>query len=170
MKKMVKTSIVLMLLLAAPAMAQPPYVLSGEKDVLSFQTEKGKRMVICIGVAEAESRYLVYRFGKRDAVEFEYPAGREHSFDKFVYSYYLRGGGPGNEGLDLNYLTFENEGTKYTIYQEYYAESGETSAGIRVLPKGKTREVDIKAKAETIKGSLLPFRTDDSVKKVKMVD
>jgi hypothetical protein len=41
----------------------------------------------------------------------------EFQKNKFTYSYYLRGGAEDNEGLDLNYLDYENGGYQYEIYE-----------------------------------------------------
>jgi hypothetical protein len=158
----VAAGIVLLVLLAAGVGAQPPYVLPGETEIFSFDTAKGRHLAICEGEKPGTGKYLAYRFGKRDAVELEYPDARKDSFRKFSYASYFRGGGPQNEGLDLNYFMFENKGVKYTVYEKYQAEVDHTDVGITIrLPGGKL--VDLKARAGTVKGSLAHFRFEKSV-------
>ncbi len=129
-----------------------------EKEVFGFDTARGKTMSLFAGDAGKETEYLVYRYGKIRAVELEFPKDKRHSFSRFTYSYYLRGGGSANEGLDLNYLTFENDGMKYTIYSEYTASDDRTVAGIRIeLPKGG-EEIEIRADSKTVRGTLIDFR------------
>lgn len=53
-------------------------------------TGSKKRLAVCIGGANQE--YIIYRFGTKDKVEFEFPEDQTDSWNKFVYSYYLRGG------------------------------------------------------------------------------
>ncbi|MBN8790433.1 MAG: hypothetical protein J0I84_25415 [Terrimonas sp.] len=88
------------------------YILSNEQVVFSFQTITGKEVIVA---KDTGNKYLVYRFGTAGNIEFEFPDSKEHSWDKFEYSFYLRGGGRQNEGMDLNYLQFTNEGYKYCL-------------------------------------------------------
>lgn len=64
---------------------------------------------------------MVYRFGKTNAIEMEFPEKTKESWTKFSYSYYMRGGGAGNEGLDLNYLYFIRNDFKYVVFDVYSA-------------------------------------------------
>ncbi len=77
----------------------------------------------------------------------------------------MRGGGPGNAGEDLNYLEFQNENTKYEVYEEYSAEDNKTSVGIKVNMNNSRKEVDIKGLPKSIRGSLVPLRYDYPIPK-----
>jgi hypothetical protein len=42
-------------------------------------------------------------------------------------------GGATNEGMDLNYVYFINNGFQYVVYQMYYAVGSKTNIGIKVI-------------------------------------
>jgi hypothetical protein len=133
---------------------------SGESAVFEFQTKSKKFMGICTG-GSGESEYLVYRFGKPGKLELEYPKSADSSFSRFGFRSYLRGGGPENEGLDANYLSFTKDGTKYEIFEERSANAPLPEIGIRIgIPKSK-KEVVIKGIPRSIKGTLMPLRDED---------
>jgi hypothetical protein len=157
MKKLI---IILLLVSAGSTFAQ--LIKKGETEIFRFKTKAGKTAVICKGENES---YLVYRFGASGNIELQYPAElNETSWQLFTYSYYFRGGGKENAGLDLNYLSFTNNGYSYKVYQEYSAEDNSESAGIVVTDKDQN-ETDIKAIKNSIKGSLIDMRYIDKVKK-----
>ena len=76
------------------------YLQTNEKSVFEFETVKGKRLVIALDTNE---KYLVYRYGTEKNIELEFPKKLSTSWNEFQFSWYLRGGGVQNEGLDLNY-------------------------------------------------------------------
>ncbi|MBP1756529.1 MAG: hypothetical protein H6Q59_2927 [Firmicutes bacterium] len=138
--------------------------LCGENEELVFGfpiAGSKKRLAVCIGGTSQE--YITYRFGTKDKVEFEFPEEQSDSWNKFIYSYYLRGGQKENEGLDLNYLTFENDGFQYKIYQETAAESGKTEVGILVTDLATNVETKIEGIAEEAEGSLITLRENDKI-------
>jgi hypothetical protein len=138
--------------------------LIGDKETLlySFKMKSGKQVVLCSG---PENSYMVYRFGTNKNIELEYPSALDNtSWQKFTYSFYLRGGGKENEGQDLNYISFENAGYRYKIFSEYYAHGNITETGIMISgPDGS--ETSINAIKSTIKGSLVDFRDNEKIKK-----
>ncbi len=157
MKKLI---LFLILVIYVPAFAQ--LVEKGETEIFRFKTNGGKTAVICKGENES---YLIYRFGTNSNVELQYPAElNESSWQLFTYSYYYRGGGKENAGLDLNYLTFTNNGYTYKLYQEYSAEDNSENAGIIVTDKDM-KETDIKAVKKSVKGSLIDLRYTEKVKR-----
>lgn len=136
----------------------------GEKVVFGFKLKKSnKRVSIC---TSEEKDYIVYRFGTKDRVELEFPKEKENSWDKFAYSYYLRGGGKENIGLDLNHIIFENGDFSYDIYQDYSAEDGVTSVGIIVKNTKSKEETRIDGSFESLIGTLIDFRRDSRVKQI----
>ena len=141
---------------AAPA---PPVsmLLPNETVVFSFKTKTGKTMNI---VLDKEQRYLAYRYGTKDRVELQFPPVLENTFSQFTYSYYMRGGGPENEGVDLNRLVFTGAANRFTVYSERHYEDGKeiNRIGIRVTNLKTGKESDIPGRIQTVKGSLLDFR------------
>lgn len=102
--------------------------------------------------------------GRSENVELEFPDDFTDSWNKFIYSYYLRGGGIENEGLDLNYLRFEYNGTEYQLFQEYSAESDATDVGIRTIDSSTNNETVLRASEDSIKGDLRELRGYDNIK------
>lgn len=134
-----------------------------EKILFSFKTEKtNKIMSLC--VSNNQPDYIIYRFGTKENIELEYPNNINESWGQFTYSYYLRGGGKENAGLDLNYLTFAKDNYEYKIYQEYDAEKDLTNVGIRIKDKDNSREVEITGQANTVIGNLLELRENRKIK------
>jgi len=110
-----------------------------------------------------DERYIVYRFGTMDNIELEFPEDRENSFSYFNYSYYLRGGGIENAGLDLNHFNFSNGGYQYQVYDEYEAESGIRAVGIRVTDEKTGKVTDITGDSNSVIGSMIPFRDMEKI-------
>ena len=102
--------------------------------------------------------YIIYRFGTKAKVEFEFPEKSIDSWKKFKYSYDIRGGGTQNEGLDLNYIYFENNGFKYVIYDNYVAADKKSYVGIYVIDLKTNISTDIKGLYSTRKGTMADFR------------
>ena len=77
----------------------------------------------------------------------------------------MRGGGAENEGMDLNYLSFENGGYEYQIFQEYTAKDNVTNVGIKIIDKATNKETDIiKGLSNSIEGSLINLRENKKIK------
>ncbi len=129
--------------------------LAGETPLFQFRLEDGSYVVLLEGGSED---YLVLRTGTLDSLLFQYPEVPDgSSWDMFLYSFYFRGGGPWNEGLDLNSLTFTAEGVEYAVYEDYYAGDGSLQVGLRIeYPDGTS---DLRAVEGSVQGSLIPFRT-----------
>lgn len=156
---MKKLTVILFLVISFPAFAQ--LIKKGESEIFRFKTNGGKTAVICKGENES---YLVYRFGTNSNVELQYPAElNELSWQLFAYSYYFRGEGKENAGLDLNYLTFTNNGYTYKIYQEYSSEDNSEKAGV-IVTSMDINDTDFKAVKNTIKGSLIDLRYIEKIK------
>lgn len=84
------------------------FVLPDEVVVLSFKTKNKKQVFVC---RNQDNKYLVYRFGRKNKMELQFPEKLdESSFKKFDYSSYFRGGGVENLGMTLDYLSFTNTG------------------------------------------------------------
>jgi len=149
-----KSAILLFALLLTQALfAQVSYTLKNEEAIFSIETKTGKIAVLS---KDKSNKYIVYRFGSKDKIELEYPGKTQDSWKKFKYSFYFRGGGKANEGMDLNYIAFENNGFKYVIYDTYGAVENSAESGILVTNLKTSKTSTIKAK--TKKGTLIDFR------------
>lgn len=116
-------------------------------------------------VAEDTSgNYLIYRYGTTDNIELEYPSDHNDSWNKFLFSYDLRGGGIRNEGIDLNYLYFTIDKFKYVVFQEYSAHTEKTEYGIKVINKETKETINLKADPNTVSGSLGVLRDNRKMK------
>jgi hypothetical protein len=139
------------------------YLKSNETLIFSFQTKNNKQVYL---VKDKSNKYICYRYGSKDKIEFEFPTTlNKESWNQFIYSFYLRGGGIGNEGMDLDYIYFRNKGFKYKIYNEYYARGNEINVGVKVIDiKTDKLKADIKGLAKTRKGRLVDFRDNNLLK------
>lgn len=137
-----------------------------EKVIFSFKTAKGKVMNI---VLQNEEKYLAYRFGTENKVELQFPEELENTFEQFTYSYYMRGGGAMNVGLDLNYVSFKGETHQFIIYEEHSSgdpDNPEESldVGIRIVNLKNNKETKIEGLSNTVKGSLIDLRFSNIIK------
>ncbi len=140
-----------------------PLINKNEKVLFSFKVEKSEK-IITIAINTGNPDYIVYRFGLKGKIELEFPLNKENSWKEFTYSYYLRGGGAGNLGMDLNYLTFANGDYTYTIYTEYYSEDEITKVGIKIKNNISNKEFNINGDPKSIVGSLIDLRNDKRIK------
>jgi len=134
-----------------------------EQIILSFELE-GTSKIISICEADHDEYYIVFRMGTSNEIDFEFPQNKEDSWNKFVYTYYLRGGGGFNEGLDLNYLSFEDEGKQYEVYQEYTAEQDIIMVGLKIVDLETSQETLLPGIGETVNGSLVSLRDNIKIK------
>lgn len=147
---------IICLLSAAKIAAAQVLIKPNEKLIFSFQTKQGKRAVLA---KDSLDRYIVYRYGYSKQAEFVYPSVLDStSWSLFRYSWYLRGGGKQNDGLDLNYVQFTHGDTKYVLYETYSASDDRTEVGIRIIPLMKGEAVDWPGLKRSRKGTLIDLR------------
>ncbi len=151
--------IVMMMVISVRSLAQS-YILPNEQNIFSFQTVGGKKVVMA---KDTSDKYIVYRFGTLGKIEFEFPKDKINSWSKFEYSFYFRGGGKQNDGMELNYLQFTNEGYKYVIYSKYFASGNQSKVGVKVIQLNNENVIDIKGIVKSRKGSLVEFRDDEKI-------
>jgi hypothetical protein len=137
-----------------------------ENIVFSFKTDKNKTMNLVI---DKDGKYMTYRYGNEQKVELQFPEKLENTFEQFTYNYYMRGGGPSNEGLDLNYISFKGETHKFIVFQEYSYNGPKDkdqslSVGIRIINLSNNMETIVKGNSSTVKGSLIDFRFNGLIK------
>ena len=139
--------------------------LCNEKEDLLFSFKiANSNQTASICISKDEQEYIIYRFGTKDKIELEYPIETEKSWSLFTYSYYLRAGGIDNEGLDLNYLSFEHDGYSYEIYDEYSAESDKSVVGIKITNQDTKEETNNLGDSDSIIGSLISLRDNTKIK------
>lgn len=86
----------------------------------------------------------------------EFPEKKANSWERFAFSFYMRGGG---EGLDLNYLIFHNGDFTYKVYEEYSAADDKKAVGIRIKNEKTGKEYDhLTGDPKSIIGSLVSLR------------
>jgi hypothetical protein len=136
-------------------------LLKNETIIFSFQTRSGKQAVVAKDTANA---YIVYRFGTNNKKDFEFPVDHKTSWTQFKCSFYLRGGGIQNEGMDLNYLYFDHNSFRYVIYDSYFARGNSSTIGIKVFDLKTKKMTEIKGIYKTRKGTLTDFKDNNLVK------
>lgn len=128
-----------------------------EKTVFSFQEIKSKKLTsLC---KETNSEYLVYRFGRKDKVELQFPKElNESSWKKFEFFGRRRPGGKMNAGFGEYWLSFSNGPAQYVVFQEWSDEDGMYSIGVNVEVKEKT--IVLKGSKNTQQGSLVLLESE----------
>jgi len=135
-------------------------VLFSQKNdslIYSFKTVEGKNVVI-----SENNNNVSFTYGKKDSLEININ-NKILSSNIFNYSYYLRGGGAQNEGLDLNYFYFTKANFKYVVYETYYAVDNSTTCGLKIINLKTNKIEDYKGNIASIKGSLMFFRDNEIV-------
>jgi hypothetical protein len=134
------------------------FTLPNEEAVFAFNTQNGKKVTLN---KDKANNYLIYRFGTKDKIEFEFPDKSKSSWTNFKYSFYLRGGGTQNEGMDLNYIYFTNKGFTHVIYDTYFASGNRKEIGIKIINLKTTKTTNIKGDRKKRKGALIDFRDNN---------
>lgn len=134
-----------------PATFWGQYLLPNEEVIYSFETKNGKKMSL---VKDKTNKYIQYRFGTKTKIEMEFPAEKtKESWKKFHYNSYWRGGGIQNAGMEVDNLSFKNNGYEYLLFRTYHAEGEDYSAGI-IITDSKGKETRINGNYKTVKGCI----------------
>lgn len=120
-----------------------------EKLLFGFRMAKSQKVLSI--VQNIKTKKVYYRFGKPGKIEMQYP--QNDSQKKLVYMSYHRGGGAVNAGLDLNYLSFQQNGFLYLVYDEYSAESKKRGVGIKVKNLKTQKSTNLLGVTESIQGN-----------------
>jgi hypothetical protein len=134
------------------------FTLPNEEIVFSFDTQNGNKITLN---KDKSNNYLIYRFGTKGKIEFEFPDKSKSSWTDFKYSFYLRGGGTQNEGMDLNYIYFTNKNFQYVIYDTYFAAGNKQNIGIKIIDLKTGATTNIKGNKKTQTGTLVNFRDNN---------
>lgn len=154
----IRHNILLVLLTLSTNIFGQAFTLPNETVIFSFDTYNGKMVSLSKDTA---NKYIIYRFGARDKVEFEFPDKSKNSWRDFKYSFYLRGGGTRNEGMDLNYIYFTNKGFKYIIYDTYFAVGNKQEIGIKIINLETNKTTNIKGDRKSRKGTMVNFKDNN---------
>lgn len=146
-------------LLCAQKHNEAMHVKAKETAVIAFKTSDGKYVTLAMA---KDKSYIVYRYGTKEKVEYEWPKEKDStSLSKFKYAFFLRGGGPENEGMDLNHLYFEDDFNKFVLFDIFYASTDSHRIGVTITSKSNPDDIkDIKGVVKTEVGSLTDFRTN----------
>ncbi len=129
-------------------------VSNSKEDVIygfDFNSEYNKTLYLAV---DRDEEYIVFRVVSHNGVELEYPSDINDSWNNFSYYTYYRGGGAGNEGLDIKTLTFEDEDYRYKLDQVYSAVEENTTYSFSVMDKSTNVENVYNATKGTVKGNL----------------
>lgn len=112
-----------------------------ERVVFSCPTRRSnKTLSLCASRTLAKDRgYLQYRFGVPGKLELEFPKDREGSLRLFHYNHYFRA------RFDQSSVTFANEGTQYSVFNDYNGEEKpeRIDQGVTVTPAGGGKDVTL---------------------------
>jgi len=128
--------------------------------VFSFETKPSKKMTL---THDTLTNTLIYRFASSEGIELEISDQLNDTIPIFTYSYYFRGGGIQNIGLDLNYVSFSNGAYIYKIYDEYSAEGMSSLIGITVYDESIDELTNIRGLNDSRYGSLVDFRFNELI-------
>jgi len=145
-----------LLFLILPFFSSAQIALPKNESLLySFKTRSGKSMLLSM---KNSDQSVCYRYGTNKKIELEFCSGKNEEHYKMNYSFYLRGGGPANEGMDLNYVYFTKENFQYVIFDTYSAVENKKTTGIKVIDLKTKAVTELKADPKSIKGNLIQFR------------
>jgi hypothetical protein len=131
---------------------------NNEHLIYTFKVENSDKRV-CIGVAD-NCEYLVYRFGVKNNIEFEYIAEYNNATNKF--NYYLKDETITPPRDYLENISFTNKNYQYIVYNNYIESDMKTEPhipskdgiGIMVRNMNTSKVTYIEADEKTIQGHL----------------
>lgn len=128
------------LCVVSPAFADAPPNLCGNGEHVYFTCEtasRGRIVSLCGRTDGAKaSGWLQYRFGRRGAIELEFPAVRDGSLQRFRYYHYFRA------LVDRTGVTFDNGAYTYSLFDHHEGdvEPAEDLSGVEITKAGSDTE------------------------------
>ncbi len=135
------------------------YLATPDQTVIfSFKTKNGKVMSL---LTDDEENYLVYRFGKPDKIELQYPETvTSDSWQKFYFEGYK------SSAVNLMHIIFTNTNYQYIIYyNKFYATPEDNKIGVQVVGSNGNK-VDIRADMNSVYGGMNFFRTNEKIRRI----
>lgn len=161
MKKVILFLLLFGTLLPVRAQLNQQLIKPNEEVIFTFLLKNQKRVTVAM---DKDEKYIVYRFGSPAKVELEFPGSMdERSWTQFTFRGYERGGGKANAALSYGFLSFNNKGIDYEVYDTWDSEDDSVTCGITVTINGKT--TDLKGIVKTRKGYLLNLLDNVRIKK-----
>jgi hypothetical protein len=158
-----KTIILLFIsLISIKGFPQSIYQSEQEELILSFKTQDGKMLSFCLNKV---NQALIFRWGTAQKIDLFYPSNFDQQKLVFTYSFYLRGGGNANEGLDLNYIYFIKDDIKYILYETSHSGDMYSKMGLKLLNLKTSKITEFIAAEGTQKGTLIGLRDSELVMK-----
>jgi hypothetical protein len=133
---------------------------SDEEIILSFKTEQGQSIYF---FKQKKTETIIFKIEKGKKIELQFPENSNKKEAVFMYSYYLRGGGQANEGMDLNYVYFVYHNSKYVLYETSYDSDQKSNIGLKIINLQTSEMVEYKAVKGTSNGTLLSLRDSNMV-------
>lgn len=140
---------------------QCPDSAEQEECKFAFYTSDSMRVVLTVAVKNSEPVFRLYR---NQELLLQHPEEPDSGAREFYYSYYFRGGGVDNAGLDLNYLYFTLMDTLYVLYDTYSAEEASHQAGLKLYNLKNELLKIFPARMNSLQGSLTEFRFEEKVR------
>jgi uncharacterized Fe-S cluster-containing protein len=66
--------------------------------------------------------------------------------------------------MEINQISFSNNGFKYFVYYHYRIVGNETNIGITIVDEKTKKQIDIEGKTKTLKGKMFEFRDNKKLK------
>lgn len=120
--------------------------LPTENLVVRFDMkDSDKTLAVCM---DKQKNYLIYRFGTKDKIEFEYPEKKDNSWSNFSYLHQDNAGESQSETLTT--LTFQNGDYEYVVYERLANQT--TFVGVKIINLSTKKETDRQGDASTFAG------------------
>ncbi len=140
-----------------------PLTEANETVLISFVVENSEK-IFTIATAEDDS-YIVYRFGKPDNIEIEYPAKTEDSWDEFTFNHHSRAVGDAHALLDIQFLDFTIGDLRYIVHDSFSEEFIKSFIGATVINESAGTQTNLEAASQEKLGNLSQLRLKS--KKIK---
>ncbi len=131
---------------------------SNEKMLFSFQVSGTKKFVsVC---KDKANEYIVYRYGTRDNIEFQYPEKPDTSSWRSFMFYYVGQGGS-NTSFEMVSFSFVDKRVKYDVYYNRKPEEATNEIGVNIIGNGK--ETNLKGELTTQMGAIQGLRQEKNI-------
>jgi hypothetical protein len=158
----ISVSLILLIFFSLKLFAQMPAQLCKVNEVVvsAFQLQNNKWVSVC---KEKKEGYIVYRLGTADKAELQYPVVLDTtSWQNFSFTSYARDFGKQDVAMQIAYLDFHCNVSKYEVYETTDAEIKQENCGLKT-GKGDA-VVDMAGVFKTRIGNLLELKDNIKIK------